>query len=681
MAGKAKTTIKLLGPLSVTCCDGTVATFPTQKSQALLGMIVLAGKTGLHRDIAADRLWSRSSQSQARSNLRQALATLRKSLAPDGDIVTTSGSHLVLRDDAVDTDLDALRSEAPDRLTEADRDTLLNASELLTGLSLNEAGFEDWLALERIRLREQLQSSLQRHAEGHLENSEFDQALQYTRKLLEIDEFHEASVRLHMRTLGGQGETATALRVYEDLKDRLMSELGVAPGEETATLADAIKTATGIGTQDHPTDAGRSVETSQTASEGDDPQNPAYEAQRPILAILPFANHSNDPEQDYLCVGLSEDITTRLSGSVLLSIAMLGGYRPAANDQTAFRKLRDEHGVHFVLSGSVRRIGSRVRVTAQLSDTETQRQIWADAYDGDLEGIFDLQDRVSRTVVGVLPGRVSGAVAMRATQKPSDRIKAYEYLMQAKLTRDGFDAVATLKARRLLEKVVDLDPTNARAWGYLQDTYVVDWMLGLSQPEDAAKIWDYAVKSQELDPDDFATQDALGYAYVALGKWDDAVAQFERTASRLTNQAEQFIWCGYGMCLAGHAPQALDMVRKGLDLDSLHPPSFHWVLGQVQFFNRDFLAARETLTAAASLNSIAYACRVVSHEELGEHDEAVSLLSNFCDVRKTEMESRGKPPQNETVEEMVGGYRMFLRRKGDWDLIAEGMKSAGLPVS
>lgn len=684
MPGRSKTKLRLLGPLSVIRSDGRPANFPTQKTQALLGMIVLSGESGLHRDTAADRLWSRSGQSQARTNLRQSLASLRKALDPDSDIVTASASRLFLNMEAVVTDLDLLRVETTDQLENAERDILLQASEFLDGLSLNEAGFEDWVTAERLRLRGQVQSSLQRHASAYLENAAFDLAVGLTDRLLELDEFHEASARLHMRALHGQGETAAALRIYEDLRGRLSAELNVAPSAETAALAEAIKNATLIQAEEQPlrdSSAAHAITQESGLPKTDGAEITSFEPQRPVLAILPFANLSNDPEQDYFCIGISEDIATRLSGSVLLSVSTLHAMQLNANDQTGFHKIKQDHGVDYILTGSVRCIGSRVRITAQLKEAETDRQIWADTYDGDTETIFDLQDEAISSVVGVLPGRVSGAVAARASRKPPHSVKAYEYLMQAKMLRDGFDAVATLKARHLFEKVVDLDPTNARAWGYLQDTYVVDLMLGLSKPGDDAKTWEYAAKSNELDPDDFATQDALGYAYIALGKWDDAIAQFERTANRLTNQAEQFVWCGYGMCLAGRVAQALEWVQHGVEMDALHPPSFQWVLGQVHFFNRDFQAASETLTAAASLNSIAYACRVVSLEKLGKHEEAAVLLADFCNVRQAELQSRGIRSRNENVEEMLGGYRMFLRRGEDWDLIANGMQNAGLRSS
>ena len=245
--------------------------------------------------------------------------------------------------------------------------------------------------------------------------------------------------------------------------------------------------------------------------------------------------------------------------------------------------------------------------------------------------------------------------------------------------RDGFSAERNLKARKLFEKTVELDPQNGSGWGYLQDTYVVDWMLGVLKEGDAKKIYDYIIKSLELDPGNLAAHDGLGYAYLVLGRWQDADTQFERTANMLTNQAEQFLWCGYGHSLVGRHADALRLVKHAIAIDPLHPSSYEWVLGQVQFLNRDFEGACRTLTAAALLNSIAYAYKIVSLVELGRLDEAKKLLRDFCDIRQGELSSRGMPAKKKTLEQLVSGFRVFLQSDDDWELIQKGMNAAGLP--
>lgn len=378
-------------------------------------------------------------------------------------------------------------------------------------------------------------------------------------------------------------------------------------------------------------------------------------------------------------MGISEDIEARLSGSVLMSVATQNALQVQSDDPDEFKRFASQHGIDFVLKGSVRRSGQRIRITAHLTEVDTDRQVWAEKYDRNIADIFDLQDEVSLAIAGVLPGLVGSAVAERATRKPPSSIEAYEYLLQGKATRDGFSAERNLKARKLFEKVVELDPLHGSGWGYLQDTYVVDWMLGLLRPGDAEKIHTYAIKSLELDPNNLAAHDGLGYSYVALGRWQDAEAQFERTSNLLSNQAEQLLWCGYGHCMVGRHADALRLVERALSLDPLHPSSFEWVLGQVQFFNRDFAGANETLSAASLLNSIAYACKVASLAKLDLHEDAKVLFAEFCEVRHQELASRGVTGKSKTIEALLGGYRVFLRHKEDWELMAQGMRSLGIP--
>jgi TolB-like protein len=624
-------------------------------------MIVQAGMEGLDRDVAAEALWSRSPRGQARTNLRQALANLRKALGPDARAITTDGARIILNLKQASSDVA--------QISELSHAKLLSCSTLfLEGLSLDEPGFEDWLAAQRAATIELLASVLDRKALVRIESGAFKEAIELTTKLVGLDNFHEESVRLHMQALSESGETAAALRAYRTLESELSKDLGVAPSEATKEQYLAL-TAKG---RPEPPDLPQRGTAIQSAV------NKAPTAKWPVLAVLPFTNLSSDPEQDYFSIGITEDIVARLSGSVLLSVAAQDTLQIHDSDTEGFKRQAQQHGINFLLTGSVRRADQRLRIVATLRDVDTNRQVWGANYDRDVGDIFDVQDEVSSAIAGVLPGQVGLAVAEGAARKPPSSVKAYEYLLQGKAMRDGFSAERNLKARRLFEKAVELDPLNGSGWGYLQDTYVVDWLLGVLKPGDSEKIYDYIVKSLELDPGNLAAHDGLGYAFLALGRWQDADTQFERTANMLTNQAEQFLWCGYGHSLVGRHEDALRLVKHAIAIDPLHPPSFEWVLGQVHFLNRDFEGARETLTAAAMLNSIAYAYKIVSLVKLGRVQEARDLLKDFRVLRKAELSSRGLEANADTLEQLVGGFRVFLQRNEDWELIKQGMNAAGL---
>jgi Tfp pilus assembly protein PilF len=344
------------------------------------------------------------------------------------------------------------------------------------------------------------------------------------------------------------------------------------------------------------------------------------------------------------------------------------------------RAVAEKLGVQFIVEGSVRRAGNRVRITVQLIEAETGDHVWAERYDRDLEDVFAVQDEVTRNIVGVLPGRVIRAVAHRAMRRPPDSVQAYEVMLQAKAMRDSFSAEATQGARRLFEKSVSLDPQYARAYQYLADTYFVDFMLGLATEESRRRMIEYSRKAIELDPSDVAIQEEHGFAYITAGQWDDASAQFDRAIAQIGIESEQLLWCAYGLLMLGRHEEALAEVRRAKSYDPLHPPSFDWVLGQALFFAGDYEAASNTLRAGALLNSLAYACLAGAYAFLGQAEQARAALEEFISVRHSEFRDRDIPITDDTVETLIGGYRPVWRRREDWDLLAQGLRRAGLPA-
>ena len=188
---------------------------------------------------------------------------------------------------------------------------------------------------------------------------------------------------------------------------------------------------------------------------------------KPSIAVLPFQNMSGDPEQQYFADGLVEDMITEFSRFRSLFVI-------ARNSSFAFRgepidiaEVGRRLGVQYVLEGSIRRAGNRVRITVQLIDAQNGAHLWAERYDRELEDIFAVQDEVVRTVVSTVAGRVEAAGAQVAKRKPPDSLAAYDFLLRGleQLNLVGEDHNA--EARRLFEKAVELDPQYAAAHAYL----------------------------------------------------------------------------------------------------------------------------------------------------------------------------------------------------------------------
>lgn len=409
------------------------------------------------------------------------------------------------------------------------------------------------------------------------------------------------------------------------------------------------------------------------------PQPKPTGREKPSIAVLPFANMSGDQDQQYFSDGISEDIITGLSRFRTLFVVARNSSFHFRNSNLTEREIAAKLGVQYLVEGSVRRAGNRVRISAQLIAAETGQHIWADRYDRDFEDLFSVQDEVTQNIVAVLPGRVQHDVADRVTDTPTEVMKAYELLLKGKALRDGLNATDNAKARTFFEKTLELDPNYARAYMYLADTYVVDLWLGLAESDAPIHALEIARKGAALDNRDVYIQDQLGYAYLCAGLWDQADTQFCKTLSMIVNEAESMAWCGYGFLLLGQHEKAREVVVKAMRLDPLHPPALDWILGQIYFFLGRYDDAVSKLIGEARLNSLGDAFLTAAYAHAGRQREAASALQSFVRNRKKELTERGFHVASDNMISLAGGFKGMWRRETDWDHVASGLVKAGLP--
>ena len=397
------------------------------------------------------------------------------------------------------------------------------------------------------------------------------------------------------------------------------------------------------------------------------------------IAVLAFTNMSGDPEQEYFSDGITEDIITELSRFAVLHVVARHSSFAFKGEKLDIKEVGQRLGAQYVVEGSVRRAGNRVRVTAQLIEAESGTHIWAERYDREFEDIFAVQDEVTRSIVGVLPGRVQEAVADRASRKRPDNMNAYELVLRGKFIRDSFSAEDTARARPLFEKAIELDPGYAKAHAYLADTYFTDIFMGVATADAPQLSLHHARKAMDLDSNDVANHDQLGFAYIGAGMWEDAEAQFDEAVSKVSNEAEPMTWIGYGLLMLGRPKEARDMVLEAKRLDPLHPPSFDWVLGQACFFAKRHEDVIRVLIGRALLNAFAYACLAGAYGYLDRADDARGALDSFLSERRREFQNRNIVIESDTLEALAGSYRVMWRKEADWDHFADGLRHAGLP--
>jgi len=309
------------------------------------------------------------------------------------------------------------------------------------------------------------------------------------------------------------------------------------------------------------------------ASASETPAVPDRVGDRPSVAVLPFANLSGDTQQDYFSDGITEDITTELSRfSELLVIARNSSfqYKGKAVD---VRQVGRELGVRYVLEGSVRRSGDRVRITAQLVDAATGAHRWAERYDRELQDAFAVQDEVARAIVAVLAAHVNRAETERALLKPPAAWDAYEYYLRGAeaffLHQSRRTKASLYDARRLLEQSLAIDPGYARAAAILSRTHLHAYFEPFDgdylNPAALDRALELAAMAAHLDPRLPQARAQLGNVLLYKRRHDAAIAEFERAFALNPNYIDH----RYAQALihAGEPARALEVLEAGIRLD------------------------------------------------------------------------------------------------------------------
>jgi adenylate cyclase len=328
---------------------------------------------------------------------------------------------------------------------------------------------------------------------------------------------------------------------------------------------------------------------------------------RPSIAVLPFANLGGDPRQEYFSDGISGDIITELSRfSELMVIARNSTfqYKGKAVD---VREVGRELGVRYVLEGSIRRNGDRIRINAQLIDATTGANRWADRYDRDLRDVFAVQDEVTRTIVALLVAHVNNAEAERTLLKPPAAWEAYDYYMRA-ADAFGLDGRRYLpaslhEARRLLEQSLSIDSGYARAYALLSWTYVHTYVEPLDgdylNPRGLDHAYELAKKAVQLDANLPQAHSHLGWALLFKRRHGAAIAEWERARALNPNFIDHYY--GLGLVYAGEPAKAIEMLEANSRLDPFqHHVSHYPIIGHAYYMCRRYAEAVPPLREGAS---------------------------------------------------------------------------------
>ncbi|KRR04887.1 adenylate/guanylate cyclase domain-containing protein [Bradyrhizobium valentinum] len=356
---------------------------------------------------------------------------------------------------------------------------------------------------------------------------------------------------------------------------------------------------------------------------------------KPSIAVLPLVNMSGDPEQEFFADGLTEDIITELSRFRDLLVISRNSTFVHKGKAVKVQEVARELDVEYVLEGSVRKVGDRVRVTVQLIDAQTDRHIWAERYDRKLEDIFAIQDEVTGAIVATLPGRVEAARQEHVKRKPTDNMAAYECVLAAKVLHHRSQRDANAEAQRLLDRAIALDPNYAHAHAWKACVLGQTWVYGWCADRDATfqRVADELQIALALDDNDSDVHRILAAVNLTRDDHDKAAYHQERAIALNPNYDLVVVQQGEFLTWLGRPEEGIDWIRKAMRLNPYHPERFWNHLGRALYCAERFAEAAEAFARITRPDHTHHAFLAAIFAQMGNN---VAAAAHAAEVVKLE---------------------------------------------
>jgi TolB-like protein/class 3 adenylate cyclase len=395
---------------------------------------------------------------------------------------------------------------------------------------------------------------------------------------------------------------------------------------------------------------------------------------KPSIAVLPFHNMSGDPEQDYFADGMVEDIITGLSRSKSLFVIARQSTFTYKGKAVDIKQVGRELGVRYTLEGSVRKAGNRVRITGQLIDAATGVHLWADRFDSLLEDIFDLQDRVTSSVIGAISPQLERAEIARARRKPTESLQAYDYYLRALASLYRFTREENIEALRLTKTANGLDPEFAVSFALGATCYIqrkaFGWSTHAAQERlEAQRLARRAIELGRDDPTVLAMGgDALAFV---VGEVEEGAALVSRAINLNPNQAIARNWGGWTHLWLGNVDAAIEQFHVALRLSPLDP----WIItAQTGLANAYFLAGRNEEASSWAATAIRQQPNYVAAQRIMM---ACHAMSGHLEKARQACALALQLDPTQRIAEVKD--RTLFRRAQDIERLAQAYRIAGMP--
>lgn len=659
--------LRLLGRFSATF-DGQpprLLQISALRHRALLGYLAMQPSYAETRERLASLLWGDRFDKQARQSLRQCLLLMRK------DFESTGVDPLIIDRDTVGLDPERITVDAREFLTLAQSDNLddidraiaLYESAFLDGLELDVESFDDWLHNERARLQGAATLALQRAAERHDAAGVATKAVRAAEKLVALDPLRESGHRLLLRIVAKHHGRDAALGHAEALAHTIRNELDCDLEPQTKEVIAEIRrepTAVAAVSKAAP-------QATVPAAVADSLSSP----DAPSIVVLPFLNLSGDPAQEYFADGATEDIITALSRlRWLLVIARNSAfvYKGKAVD---VRQIARDLGVRYILEGSVRAAGQRIRITGQLIDAEKGKHIWAEKYDRQLHDIFAVQDEITQHVVAAIEPHLYAEESFRVASKPPESVDVWGLVVTAMGLVNKVGRTQNEEAQRLLRRAIEIDPGYARAHVIL--SWAVWWATLCYWVPERSEGYRQAARHAEdalrLDPNEPWARMTVGLSLSTAGHHERALAELQAALNFNPSFALGRMVYGWALLRAGRFDEAI--AETGMALRMSPMDSFAGLYTSIH--GLALLGARRFSEALPFLRASVAAFAEYS----GHYNTLISCCGHLGLLEEAQefIARRNKvgPPIR------AGVLRHNLRMFAHCDVFVEGVLKAGVP--
>jgi TolB-like protein len=395
---------------------------------------------------------------------------------------------------------------------------------------------------------------------------------------------------------------------------------------------------------------------------------------KPSIAVLPFQNLSNDPEQEYFADGVVEDITMALSHFRWLFVIARNSSFAYKGRPVDIKQVGRDLGVRYILEGSVRKAGDRIRIAGQLIDGETGAHLWADRFDGALENIFDLQDQVTSSVVGAIAPMLQREEIRRARRKPTENLDAYDYYLRGLASARRWTQDANSEALQLFCKAIQLDPGLACAYGMAGWCYIQRkarrWMI--DHVEESSEATRLARKAVYLGADDEVALSMGAYVLTFIAhEFDDAIAFVDRGLTVNPNSAQAWYLGAWVRVFRGEPDLVIDYAARAMRLSPLDP-SLYAMNGAAAYAH--FLMGHYDLASSSAEKSMRDKPDFLL--AIGVFAASNALAGRLAAARKGIVRARECNPDLRLSN--LGDLAPF-RRPEDIAHFAKGLREAGLP--